>query len=67
LDDEDEVLAELADALGGLIDNIGNSNAHVLFSPLEKLCFSEDSIVRDKVPNPLKTKFLGDLSYQEGR
>jgi hypothetical protein len=63
LDDEDEVLAELADSLGGLIENIGNSNAHLLFSPLEKLCYSEDSIVRDKVPNKLETQFLGNFSY----
>lgn len=50
LDDEDEVLAELGDALGGLVDSLGGSQyAYLLLTPLEKMCYAEDSIVRDKV------------------
>jgi hypothetical protein len=50
LDDEDDVLLELAEALGNLLDYIGgNQFAYLLLNPLEKLCFIEDVRVREKV------------------
>lgn len=39
MDDEDEILLELAESLSNFIDFVGgNQNAIVLFSPLEQLC-----------------------------
>ncbi len=50
LDDSDEVLLQLAEAFGELNDYIGGNNfTHLLISPLEKLCYVEESAVRNKV------------------
>jgi serine/threonine-protein phosphatase 2A regulatory subunit A len=50
LDDEDEVLAELAEHLGLLSEYIGgNSFAHILLNPLEKLCYIDETTIKDKV------------------
>jgi len=50
MDDEDEVLLALVDSLSNFLDNIGgNQHAVILFSPMEALCKSDESSVRDKV------------------
>lgn len=50
LDDDDEVLLQLAESLSSLTDYLGGSQyAHLLLNPLEKLCYIEDIAVRDKV------------------
>jgi len=50
LDDDDEVLLQLAESLSTLTDYIGGSQyAHLLLTPLEKLCYIEDISVRDRV------------------
>lgn len=49
VDDEDEVLFALADALGKLIPFVGGKQfAHVILQPLELLLTVEESTVRDK-------------------
>jgi len=49
LDDDDEVLLQLAESLSTLTDYIGGSQyAHLLLTPLEKLCYIEDISVRDR-------------------
>lgn len=49
MDDEDEVLSALVDSLSNFLDNIGgNQHAGILFSPMESLCKSDESSVRDK-------------------
>ena len=51
MDDEEEVLIELAKILDGkFLDNIGGPMfAPHLFKPLERLCEVEEPTVRDKV------------------
>lgn len=51
MDDEDEVLMALVDALSNnFIDYIGGKNhIQVLFPPFESLCKTEESAIREKV------------------
>lgn len=50
IDEDDEILLELSDQLGKLIEPVGGPNhAHVLLVPLEALCAVEESTVRDRV------------------
>lgn len=50
LDDEEEVLIELANSIGGFLEFVGGAQyaVHVLH-PLENLCAVEESTVREKV------------------
>jgi len=55
LDDDEEILVELAESLGELSGYLGgNQYAHLLLSPLEKLCYVEESTVRDKAAEAIK-------------
>lgn len=59
VEDEDEVLAALAEELGNFIEYVGGPEyAHVLLSPLENLAAIEEPLVREKVcgafPSPPK-------------
>lgn len=50
MDDEEEVLINLADILGSFLDYVGGpSQAIHVLRPLERLCAVEESTVRDKV------------------
>jgi len=58
LDDESEVLAELAIVLGKMLDVVGGPQfADHLFRILERLCLIEETVVRDKAIGALKTLF----------
>jgi serine/threonine-protein phosphatase 2A regulatory subunit A len=62
LDDDDEILLALAEALGNLTDHIGgNQYASVLLTPLEKLCNIEETSVRDTVND---SKFIKNKAAQ---
>lgn len=55
-DDEDEVLLALAEELGGFTPFVGGpSHAHCLLVPLEALCTVEETVVRDKAVESLRT------------
>jgi len=64
MDDEEEVLVSLAEILPSQLDNAGGPQyaEHVL-RPLEKLCASEETTVREQVSapqsNPLFNHHLG--------
>ena len=61
LDDDAEVLAELATVLGAMLDYIGGYHfCEHIFGPLEKLCLIEESLVRDKAAESI-IKILGRL------
>ena len=51
IDDEDEVLLELAEELGKSFEEYisGPPHAHLLFGPLENLPTVEETLIRDKV------------------
>ena len=51
MDDEEEILVELAGTLNGkFLDHVGGPLfAPHLFKPLERLCETEETVVRDKV------------------
>jgi hypothetical protein len=50
LDDDDDILSELADVLNGFEEYVGGANhATSLFKLFEALCKVSDSNVRDKV------------------
>jgi serine/threonine-protein phosphatase 2A regulatory subunit A len=50
MDDEEEVLINLAEVLGSFLDFAGGpSYAIHIIKPLEKLCQVEETTVRDKV------------------
>ena len=58
LDDESEVLAELATVLGQMLDVVGGPQyADHLFRLLERLCLIEETVVRDKATASLKGLF----------
>jgi serine/threonine-protein phosphatase 2A regulatory subunit A len=60
LDDEDEVLLGLAESFGNLVDCVGGTQfLSTLIPPLEKLCFIEESTVRDMVRIRNYNKFSG--------
>jgi len=67
LDDEDEVLLQLAESLSALTDFIGgNQFAHLLLVPLEKLCYIEDVAVRDRTTQTIiKVVGLTDMKKYE--
>ena len=51
-----KVLLALAEKLGEFVEYVGgNSHAHVLLTPLESLSTVEETVVRDKAVNSLKT------------
>lgn len=60
MDDEEEVLIQLADVLGSFLDYVGGASqaVHVL-RPLERLCTVEESTVREKVRSYFVTQ-IGD-------
>ena len=60
VDDDDEVLLALAEALGGKFVALvgGPSHAHALLPPLELLASVEESSVRDKVSDEDSTALL---------
>lgn len=59
MEDEDEVLSALVDSLSNFLDYIGGSqHAVILFSPMEWLCKSDESSVRDKAAATLKKLIL---------
>jgi serine/threonine-protein phosphatase 2A regulatory subunit A len=61
LDDDAEVLAELATVLGAMLDYIGGYHfCEHIFGPLEKLCLIEESLVRDRAAESI-IKILGRL------
>ncbi|KAF9184821.1 40S ribosomal protein S3 [Haplosporangium sp. Z 11] len=54
VDDEDEVLLELAGELGDFVEYIGGAQfAHILLQPLENLAAVEETMVRDKAVESL--------------
>ncbi|DAZ97933.1 TPA: hypothetical protein N0F65_006358 [Lagenidium giganteum] len=54
-EDEDEVLAALAEELGGLVDLVGGAqHASVLVEPLEVLAGVEETVVRDRAVESLQ-------------
>eukprot|EP00184_Porphyridium_aerugineum_P004704 CAMPEP_0184698726 /NCGR_PEP_ID=MMETSP0313-20130426/5232_1 /TAXON_ID=2792 /ORGANISM="Porphyridium aerugineum, Strain SAG 1380-2" /LENGTH=625 /DNA_ID=CAMNT_0027157697 /DNA_START=525 /DNA_END=2402 /DNA_ORIENTATION=+ len=56
IDDEDEVLMALAEELGSFVDMVGGADhAACLLQPLEILAAVEETIVRDKAVESLKT------------
>ena len=64
LDDDAEVLAELATVLGAMLDYIGGYHfCEHIFGPLEKLCLIEESLVRDRAAESI-IKILGRLKQQ---
>lgn len=51
-----KVLLALAEKLGEFVEYVGgNSHTHVLLTPLESLATCEETVVRDKAVNSLKT------------
>lgn len=50
VDDDDSVLAPLAEALGNMVPLVGGPEwAHCLIAPLQELCCKEEAVVRTKV------------------
>ena len=50
MDDDEEVLLVLAEAMSGMLDYAGGPMyAEDVLKPLEKLCQSEETTVREKV------------------
>eukprot|EP01017_Pseudomicrothorax_dubius_P017045 TRINITY_DN1934_c0_g1_i5.p1 TRINITY_DN1934_c0_g1~~TRINITY_DN1934_c0_g1_i5.p1 ORF type:complete len:499 (+),score=139.99 TRINITY_DN1934_c0_g1_i5:144-1640(+) len=61
VEDEDEVLAALADSIGDFVDLVGGPAYAVSLLPvIESLCYNEDTVVRDKTIEALK-KILARL------
>lgn len=53
VDDEDEVLLEMARELEKFTDYVGGSEyAHYILTPLERLATMEEVLVRDRVNDP---------------
>mmetsp|Transcript_22659 Transcript_22659/g.19673 ORF Transcript_22659/g.19673 Transcript_22659/m.19673 type:complete len:127 (+) Transcript_22659:29-409(+) len=67
LDDEDDILLQLADSLGSLTDYLGGHQfSYLLLNPLEKICYMEDVAVRDKAAqNVRKVAKLMDFKKHE--
>lgn len=58
LDDDDEILLELADVLSTFEEYVGGSNhATCLFKILESFCKILDTNIRDKVKHYLNNKW----------
>lgn len=54
-DDEDEVLLQLAEELGGFTSLVGGpEHAHCLLIPLESLCTVEETVVRDRAVESIR-------------
>eukprot|EP00283_Hemiselmis_rufescens_P004632 CAMPEP_0173421322 /NCGR_PEP_ID=MMETSP1357-20121228/2477_1 /TAXON_ID=77926 /ORGANISM="Hemiselmis rufescens, Strain PCC563" /LENGTH=587 /DNA_ID=CAMNT_0014384227 /DNA_START=49 /DNA_END=1812 /DNA_ORIENTATION=- len=67
MEDEDEVLLAMAEELGGLIPHVGGkAYAHVLLTPLETLCATEEALVRDKAVESVK-KVIESMAGAEER
>lgn len=63
LDDEDEVLMVLAEEIGNLGEFVGGPPyAHLLLGPLENLAAVEETLVRDKVSFPFRTRLKASKS-----
>jgi len=55
MDDDEEILINLAEVLGGFTDKVGGpQHAPHLLKPLETLCGVEESVVRDKATEGIK-------------
>lgn len=56
MEDEDEVLCALAEQLGGFLPLVGGpEHAHCLLPPLESLATVEETVVRDRAVESLRT------------
>ncbi len=65
IDDEDEVLTELAKELGSFTEYVGGPEwAYVVLSPLENLAATEEPLVRDKAVESLN-KICRELSQAQ--
>lgn len=60
VDDEDEVLLEMARELEKFTDYVGGSEyAHYILTPLERLATMEEVLVRDRVSNSKSNSSMG--------
>jgi serine/threonine-protein phosphatase 2A regulatory subunit A len=65
IDDEDEVLMELAKALGNFLPYVGGkSNVINILKPLETLCTVEEGAVRDQAGESIK-KLLSEVKVKD--